>query len=133
MAVMPSEVYEAVKREDVLKCMATVDSSGIPNAVVVATVSAMDEETIIFANLKLGKTRENLLNTKKFTVNILTPEMESYQLKCKFLEFQEKGPLAEQVNEKVYSKIKMQISEVGIGKVEEIYSACLSKPGVKIA
>lgn len=133
MAVMPSEVYEAVKREDALKCLATANSSGILNAVVVATVTAMDEVTIIFANLKLGKTRENLLDTKKFTVNVLTPKMESYQLKCNFLEFQETGPLAEQVNEKVYNKLKIQIREVGIGKVEEIYSAGLSKPGAKIA
>ncbi|GAB6275288.1 MAG: hypothetical protein STSR0004_21530 [Peptococcaceae bacterium] len=133
MAKMPKEVLDAVANEGVLKCLATINPTGVLNAVVVGTITALNEETIAFCDLKLGKTKDNLQQTKNFTVTVFTPQMQSYQLKCVFQEFQETGPLAEQFNEAVWSKIKMQIRAVGIGKVEEIYSASLNNPGVKIA
>ena len=70
MTKIPGEVMDALTNEQTLKFLATINSSGVLNAVIVATVSALDDETIIFANLKLGKTKENLLQTKKFTISI---------------------------------------------------------------
>ena len=132
MTKIPSEVMDALANEQTLKFLATINSSGVLNAVIVATVSALDEETIIFANLKLGKTKENLFQTKKFTISIITPEMKNYQLRCKFIGFQESGALAEEYNEVVFNKLRLQLKEVGLAKVEELYSTGLNSVKTKI-
>lgn len=132
MTKIPGEVMDALTNEQTLKFLATINSSGVLNAVIVATVSALDDETIIFANLKLGKTKENLLQTKKFTISIVTPEMRNYQLRCNFIEFQESGALAKEYNEVVFNKLRIQLKEVGLAKVEGVYSAGLNSSKTKI-
>jgi len=133
MAIMSQEVLDTLTSDTTMKFFATMDTSGILNASIVATVSPMDPETIIFANLKLNKTKKNLLATKKFTVTTFSPSMESIQLQCTFQGFQNTGPMVDQFNEAVYSKIKLQLSEVGVGKVDEVYTMGLTKPKTKIA
>ncbi len=133
MAIMPQEVIEALKSETTIKFLATMSSTGILNSSIVATISPMDQETIMFANLKLKKTKANLLQNKKFTVTTFSPEMESIQLQCTFQGFQNSGPVVDAFNEAVYNKIKLQLSEMGVGKVEEVYSMGLTKPKSKIA
>lgn len=133
MAKMPKEVLDALADPIRLKTLATVNKAGVPNIVVVGTLAAMDEETIIFADLRLGKTKENLFDTGKFTVNVIGSDLSSYQIKGTFKEYQERTPLAEQWNEAVYSRIKMQIRGVVLGRVEEVYSASLQDAGKKLA
>ena len=133
MAIMPQEVMEALKSETTIKFLATINSAGILNSSIVATVSPLDQEIIIFANLKLKKTKANLLKNQKFTVTTFSPEMESIQLQCTFQGFQNSGPVVDTFNEAVYTKVKLQLSEMGVGKVEEVYSMGLTKPKSKIA
>ncbi|RJQ25374.1 MAG: hypothetical protein C4589_11360 [Peptococcaceae bacterium] len=133
MAKMPREVITALGDEHSLKVLATADDTGLPNAAIVATITPLGEEMVAFADLRMGKTRDNLDSTKKFAVTVLTPQMKSYQIKGTFEGFQETGPLAASVNEMVYNAIKMQIKAVGLGSVDEVYSACMDTPGAKLA
>ena len=89
MVEMPDEVYEALTDFYTLKMVASVNSSGMPNAVMVATTSALDKSTVCMADLRLGKTKSNILETKKFTVNVLKLTLESYQIKCSFNSYQD--------------------------------------------
>jgi len=133
MAKMPKEVIDALGNEHALKMMATVNEAGIPNAAVIATVTALGEDMIAFADFRMRKTRENLDKNGKFAVTVLTPDLKAYQIKGRCEGFQDQGPLAEAVNELVYSKVRMQIKAVGLGSVEEVYSVSMQNPGEKLA
>lgn len=133
MVKMTKEVVEALSDPTTLKTLVTVDTSGTPNGVIIGTLTALDDQTIIFADLRLGKSKENLLNNGSFTVNVTGKDLSSYQIKGKFKEYQDRTPLAEQWNEAVYGKIKMQIRGVVLGQVEEVYSASLKDAGKRLA
>ena len=133
MVKMPKEVMDALAEEHALKMVATVSSKKVPNAVIIATVSPFDENTVGFADLKLGKTRQNMEETKKFTVTVFKPNLESYQIKCSFTGFLERGDLAYQMGEAVYKRVRFNPRAFATGKVEEVYSTSLGNPGEKLA
>jgi len=129
---MPEAVVAALADPEALKVVATVSSAGVPNAVIVATVYPLDPKTIIFADLRLGKTKENLLQTKKFTVTVLTQNLESYQVKCAFGHFEERGDITDIIAERVFERVRLQPRGVVYGIVEEVYSTSLSSPGTRL-
>ena len=133
MVEMPKEVFDAMSDFYTLKMVATVNSSGVPNAAIIATVSPLDETTLCFTDLKLGKTKENIFDTKKFTITVLKMNLESYQVRCSFSSYQERGKVADKICEEVYQKIRLQPKGIMIGKVEEVYSTSLTNPGTKLA
>jgi len=133
MAKIPKEALDILASPNVLKMLGTVNKAGIPNAAIIGTAGAVDDETIVFAELALKKTKENLLDNKKFTLTFLAPTGEGYQIKGTFQEFQERGPISDALNEKVYAMLKKEIKAAGIGKAEEVYSVSLKNPGVKLA
>lgn len=132
MAKIPKEALDILAGPNTLKMLGTVNKAGIPNAAIIGTAGAADEETIIFAELAIKKTKENLLDNKKFTLTALAPTGEGYQIKGTLLEFQERGPLADALSEKVYAMIKKGIRSAVTGKVEEVYSVSLKNPGAKL-
>jgi predicted pyridoxine 5'-phosphate oxidase superfamily flavin-nucleotide-binding protein len=133
MAKMPPQVLDAFRSAEAVKMLATSDKEGNLNVVVVGTLGAADEETLIFGDLRLDKTKRNLLESKKFTATVFKPPMEGYQLKCTFSGFQESGELMESFKKVVYEAIKMEIKGVGLGKVEEVYSVSPQSAGAKLA
>jgi predicted pyridoxine 5'-phosphate oxidase superfamily flavin-nucleotide-binding protein len=133
MARIPKEALDVLASPNTLKMLGTVNKAGIPNAAIIGTAGAVDEETIAFGELAIKKTKENLLDNKKFTLTVLAPTGEGYQMKGTFLEFQERGPIADALNEKVFAMIRKEIRSAGIGKVEEVYSVSLKNPGAKLA
>jgi predicted pyridoxine 5'-phosphate oxidase superfamily flavin-nucleotide-binding protein len=133
MARLPKEVLDVLASPNTLKMLGTVNKAGIPNAAIIATAGAVDEETIVFAELAVKKTKENLLDNKRFTLTVLAPTGEGYQIKGTFQEFQERGPVADALSEKVFAMLKKEIRAAGIGKAEEVYSVSLKNPGAKLA
>ena len=133
MAKMPKEVIDALANPQNLKTLATVSPAGVPNIVVIGTLGALDEETIVFADLRIKKTKENLLKNGSFAVNVVGADLRSYQIKGKYKDYQASGPLADQFNEMVYKMLPIQINGVVLGQVEEVYSACLQDAGKKLA
>lgn len=132
MVEMPEEVVAALADPEALKVVATISSAGVPNAVIVATVYPLDPKTIIFSDLRLGKTKENLFQTRKFTVTVLKQNLESYQIRATFSRFEERGNITDMIAERVFERTRIQPKGVVYGAVEEVYSASLSNPGTRL-
>jgi predicted pyridoxine 5'-phosphate oxidase superfamily flavin-nucleotide-binding protein len=133
MVDMPKEVIDALADFHSLKMVGTVNSAGVPNAVMIATVFPLDQKTLCFADLRLGKTKENILEKRKFTVTVLKLTLESYQIRCTFSGYEERGAIADKIGEEVYTKIKLQPRGIVIGTVDEVYSTSMGNPGAKLA
>ncbi|MDY6916635.1 MAG: pyridoxamine 5'-phosphate oxidase family protein [Chloroflexota bacterium] len=130
---MSTEVVAALSDPSALKVVATISPAGVPNAVIVATVFPLDPKTIIFADLKLGKTKENLLQNRRFTVAVLRPSLDSYQVRGTFNRFEERGQVTDMIAEKVFEMSRLQPRGIVYGAVEEVYSTSLSNPGTRLA
>lgn len=133
MVEMPDEVVAALRDTLALKVVATVNSAGVPNAAIILTVYPLDAKTICFADLRLGKTKENLFQTRKFTVTVLKQDLESYEVRCTFSSYEERSDRANLIAEMVYARARLQPRGVVFGAVEEVYSTSPSDPGARLA
>ena len=83
MVDIPKEVLDIIAAPDSVKLMATVDEKGFPNVAAVGSITAIDSETIAFAELFIKKTKLNLEKTKKVAIMIFKGPMIGFQLKGK--------------------------------------------------
>ena len=126
MAKMPTKVIEKFNDLSAIKFMATVDKDGTPNVVYISSLIAVDEETLVYANLMGVKTPKNLLETRKVAVNVFVPDPGvSYQVKGEFVEFISEGPFFEAFTEHPALKYDpvFGVKSVGVITVKEVYSA----------
>lgn len=70
MAILPEEVKIAINKA-ATACVATVDSNAVSNVVYVSYLKYQDDETVIIADNKFSKTRENLNNNPKLAFVVL--------------------------------------------------------------
>ena len=133
MVTIPKDVMDIIGAPDSTKMMATVDEKGFPNVATVGSITAIDSETIAFAELFIKKTKANLENTKKVAIVIFKGPMGGYQLKGTFAGFQTSGPIFDSFSEKVMNLMKLQIKSVGIIKVDNVFEASLGKDSRKLA
>ncbi len=124
MVVIPAAVVDAINDPSSLKALGTLDKKGIMNVVVVGTLCAPNEETIAFADIMFGKTKQNLESTKRATALIFRPAMEGYQVKGSFKGWETSGPLFDELNAKVKAMLgaNTQVKGVGTMKAMEVYS-----------
>lgn len=126
MAKMPYKVIEKLNSPDSIKVLASVDKEGMPNVVIISSLIAVDEETIVYANLMGVKTPENLEKTRKVAINVFAPNPGvSYQMKGEFIEFLKSGPIFEAFTEHPALKYDpvFGVKSIGVIKVKEVYSA----------
>ena len=126
MAKMPAKVIERVNDPKSMKTMATVDREGTPNVAVISSLIAVDEETLVYANLLGVKTPKNLKETGKAAINIYAPDPGvSYQIKGEFVEFISGGPIYEAFTEHPALKYDpvFGVKSVGVIRVKEVYGA----------
>jgi hypothetical protein len=121
MVKMPKEVMDMFGDREATKMLATVDAEGKPNNVPIGTFSTIDEETIAFADVFLGKTKKNLEETKKAAVTVYKG-LKGYQVKGAFQGVQKSGELFEKMAKQVKEMLKLDIKGVGTIKVEEVYN-----------
>jgi hypothetical protein len=74
------------------KFLATRSADGIPNVVPVLSLEAADEQTIIFGEMMIWKTRRNLETDPRVAVMVLTPDLRGWTIRGHFVEFQRSGP-----------------------------------------
>lgn len=79
------------------KFLTTRDVDGIPNVVPVLSLEAADEETIIFAEMMIWKTRHNLETDPRVAIMVLAPDLRGWTISGRFVEFQITGPHFEHV------------------------------------
>ncbi len=121
MVKMPEEVMDMFNDWDASKTIATADAEGKLNVVPVKTFSVVDEETLAFGDVFLGKTKANLEATQKIAVTAFKGST-GYQIKGTFQEFLTSGPVFGEKKKQVKEKLKLDAKSVGIIKVEEVYS-----------
>jgi len=130
MAGIPDRILDILAEPRSVKMIGTVNNSGIPNVVVISTISVLDPETIAFADIALGKTKKNLERNGKLTVTVTGMEKEAYQIRCKFDHFETTTPLFDLWREVIWEKMMMDLKGVAIAKVTEVCRAGLGyKPG----
>ena len=132
MVIIPKDIMDIIATPDSTKMMATVDENGFPNIATVGSITAIDSETIAFAELFIKKTKSNLENTKKVAIIIFKGPMTGYQLKGTFAGFQTSGPIFDNFSEKVMNAMKLQIKSVGIINVDNVFEASPGKDSKKL-
>lgn len=134
MATMPPPVMEKFADTEAAKFMATVGEDGLPNVVPILSVMPFGEETLVFVDIMMNKTKKNLLANKKVAVSVLTREGISYQVKGTFEGFQTSGPLFDMFASHPLLKYNAYSGPRAIGTihVDAVYTACPPLPGKKI-
>ncbi len=133
MVNIPKEVMDVLAASDSAKMIATTDVKGIPNVVPVWSITAVDSETIAFAELFIKRTKENLENNKNAAIAVFKGPMIGYQLKGTFVGFQTSGPIFENFSKKVKDAMNLQIKSVGLIKIDAVYSASPGQDSKKLA
>ncbi|OKY78944.1 MAG: Pyridoxine 5'-phosphate oxidase family protein containing flavin binding domain [Candidatus Methanohalarchaeum thermophilum] len=88
--------------------VATVDEKGIPNVAPKGSLKAMDNETIVYADMYPGRTSENIKKNPEVAISVVNyQEMEGYEIKGK-AELLDSGPIYDKVVEEV-SKLPMDL------------------------
>jgi len=83
MIKIPEEVKIAIDETKPI-CVATVNNELIPNIIYVAFLKYINDTTIVIADNKLVKTKNNILANSNLSFVVLNPETKkSYQLKGK--------------------------------------------------
>ena len=132
MVKMPKEVMDMFNDPAASKVLGTIDENGVLNVAPIGTLSAINEETIAFAEVFGGKTKSNLEKTRKAAaVAYKSPPPAGYQIKGALVGWQTSGPLFDKLDEKMKA-MGMGVTRVGTINVEEVYSVGMPEPGKKI-
>jgi predicted pyridoxine 5'-phosphate oxidase superfamily flavin-nucleotide-binding protein len=135
MAKLPQEAIDLLSDLMVPKVLATSSTEGVLNVCPKGTLSALDDETVIFADILGIKTNENLEVNDKVALaafRVQVPPV-GYQIKGRFAGFQREGELFDKVAAKVKKAINMDTRAVGVIEVDEVYSCGVPEPGAKLA
>lgn len=126
MTIIPDIVLDTLAEPGSVKMMGTVDQKGKPNVVVISTIAVLDPETIAFADLKIGQTKKNLNKNGKLTIAVSGASGKTYQIRCRFIMFDDKSELFKRWFSAVWDKMAMfftggtSLKGVGIAKVIEV-------------
>ena len=90
MAEMEKDALDLFDDPEASKVMASVDKGGTLNIVPKGSLNAIDGETIAYAEIVGGKTKENLESTGKVAITVFKMGMPpvGYQVKGTFQGFQ---------------------------------------------
>ncbi|MGI2336115.1 MAG: pyridoxamine 5'-phosphate oxidase family protein [Dehalogenimonas sp.] len=139
MAKMPKEVIALFQDPSVPKMVATVSKNGELNVTPKTSMTAIDDETLAFADLygRTTRTFKNLEETKKVAIvamNIpVAPPFTTYQVKGTFSSYLTSGPVFDQFAKALKDAMGVTISGVGTVKVESIYSQAPQDKGKLLA
>jgi predicted pyridoxine 5'-phosphate oxidase superfamily flavin-nucleotide-binding protein len=138
MAKLPQEVVDMYNDPEAVKTIATVDKQKNLNLVPLMSAAMLDEETIVFVDCDLGKTKTNLEATKRATIAVHALPMFGYQAKGMFGGWQDSGPVfdkyATRYKEMMAAKgVTITPKAVGTLKIQEAYSISPVARGFKVA
>lgn len=121
MVKIPSEVKTAITKTNPI-CVATANIQGVPNLIYMTYLKVQDDETIILADNKFHKTRNNLDSNPVAAITAFDHDTrKSYQIKGR-VECITGGKLYQEVVEWVHTKHpEMTPKAAFILKAEEVY------------
>ena len=132
---MPQAVIDLMNEPSVAKALATCDAEGTLNVVPKGTLTAIDDQTLVWGDVLGGKTNANAEATRKVAVTAFKMQMPpvGFQVKGTFQQFQTSGELFERIAKEVKGRLGLDIQAVGIIAVDEVYSVAPPNAGKKIA
>ena len=119
MAVLPEIIIKEWQNRVGPVVFSTVNNKGIPNAIYATCVSIYNPETIVIADNRFEKTRDNILNGSKGSILFLTGEKISFQVKGS-LEYHKTGEIFDDM--KKWNPAKLPGHAAVALRVEEVYS-----------
>ena len=126
MPAIPDIVLDTLAEPGSVKMVGTVDKDGKPNVVVISTIAVLNPETIAFADVRLGKTKDNLRKNGRLTVAVTGTTGKTYQIRCRFVAFDNKSEMYNRWFNALWQKlslqfnISIQLKGVAIAKVMEV-------------
>ena len=139
MAKMPKEVIALFQDPSVPKMVATISKKGELNVTPKTSMTAIDDETLAFADLYGHTTRtfKNLEDTKKVAIAAIklpiAPPFTTYQVKGTFLKYLTSGPVFDKFAKALKDAMGVSISGVGMVKVEAVFSQAPQDKGKSIS
>jgi len=118
MAQLPKMVKDAIDKQDVFP-IATCAQDGTPNLVYVKYLKLIDDETVLIADNRFNKTRDNILNNPKLTFVVRDEEKGSFQIKGA-TEWLTTGPMFDEVQKWVSDKLP-RVAAVVL-HIEQVYN-----------
>ena len=132
---IPKEVMDLIKPGEEqmqnIKVLATADEKGVPHAIILGSLMAIDEDTLAFALVWSGTTYKNLETTKEASVVVFKPPMTAYRLQCCYEETITSGGLFDRFVDEL-KKFNLECKGVVKMKVAEVYTAGPPAPGQKV-
>ncbi|RDE12602.1 MAG: hypothetical protein C4K47_07650 [Candidatus Thorarchaeota archaeon] len=131
---LPAAARDAFDLDMAAKFMATLNTEGEPNIAPVITTYPWDDETLIFGDFLIRKTKENLLREKESPVSVavMTLGFSVFEVQGRFLGFETKGPKFDRMSSKDlfrYSAIGL-LRSVGTIAVDKVRAMPMSKMGI---
>jgi len=119
---LSQELKHALEGDRTPKFMTTVDGSGMPNCVPITTIAPFDDDTLVFGEFMMNKSRGNLLESGKAGVTVMTDTFETWSLSGAFLGFETDGPHVEFINQSRLFRYNAytSIRSAGRIRVEEV-------------
>lgn len=121
--VLPREAVEAFNLEMAGKFLATAGGDGKPNVVPVISIRAFDEETLVFGEFMMLKTRRNLIEGCRVCACVVTEKLENYVATGVFNGFEKKGKYYDFISEIPLFKYNAYTGAraAGIIKIEKVW------------
>jgi len=112
----------ALQGERTPKFLATQDATGKPNVVPIISLDAADEQTLIFGECFIWKTRANLEADPRVAVAVVAEDLRVWVIRGRFRRFVQTGPYVERMNRKEMFRYNayVRISRVAVIDVEEV-------------
>ena len=119
---LDAELTCALAGEMVPKFMGTVDAAGVPNCVPVTTTTRYDDQTLVFGEFLMNKTRKNLLACGKVGVAVITEDFDAWSLRGSFLGFETSGDCVDFINQSPLFRYNAytSIRAAGIIRIESV-------------
>ncbi len=139
MAKMPKDVISLFQDPSVPKMVATLSKQGELNVTPKTSMTAIDDETLAFADLygRTTRTFQNLEETKKVAIVAMkipvAPPFTTYQVKGSFLKYLTAGPIFDKFAKALKDAMGVTISGVATVKVESVYSQAPQDKGMLLA
>lgn len=141
MAKLPDDVRDAIDNIGSFKVLVTADKQKMLNAAPINSIMTVSDEILAFADVFMGKTKENLNSWRKVAICVTLPQTvqtmtaNSWQVKGTFLGWQTSGEVYDMVAARIEGMGVPPSMLKGVGriKVTEVYSLSPAVAGLKLA
>lgn len=116
------ELKHALEGDRTPKFLTTLDGAGMPNCVPITTIMPFDDDTLVFGEFMMNKSRGNLLECDQVGVTVMTDNFDTWDLSGTFLGFETEGKHVEFINQSRLFRYNAytSIRSAGRIRVEEV-------------